>query len=241
MSVRNSREVVIVDDHSLFRQGLRRLLEEDGRFSVVAEASNSYEAIRQIDACKPGIVLLDIQLPGLTGLSIASIVRQQHPGLKVVFLTMHLDDERLFLALQAGAYGFLTKDIRSDELLNSLDRVANGERIIDEIVLERPEFALPILSQVRNGGDTAVAESQAVPRSLRFPLSVREIEVLDCVAQGLSNRQIGETLFISEQTVKNHMSSVLRKLSVEHRLQAVVSALRNGWIDISTTEDLIAD
>jgi DNA-binding NarL/FixJ family response regulator len=236
-----SRELLIVDDHTLFRHGLRRLLEDGNRFIVVAEAANGCEAIRQIEIHRPGMVLLDVQLPGITGLNIARIVREKFPNVKVVVLTMYIDDERLFLALQAGVHGFLTKNIGTDELLSALERVAGGERIIDDLVLERPDFAVPILTGIRNGACAARDGSQSVPRSLRFPLSTRETEVLDYAAQGLSNREIGELLCISEQTVKNHMSSVLRKLSVDDRLQAVVRALRHGWIDIGSSDYVAAD
>lgn len=234
------RAVLLVDDHPLFRQGLRRLLEASGRFQVVAEASSGHEAIREADIHRPGIILMDIQLPGITGLNVARILKKQHQGAQIVMLSMHLDDEHLMDAVRAGAAGFLTKDIEASVLIDSLERVADGEQIINLTVLSRPELAWRVLSEVRQlTSDDGAPAMAAVATEVRpsiddqpFPLSVREIEVLDCVAQGLSNKEIATELFITEQTVKNHMTSVLRKLEVNDRVQAVLYAARNGWIEI---------
>lgn len=235
------RAVLLVDDHPLFRQGLRRLIEASGRFKIVAEASSGHEAIREADIHRPGIILMDIQLPGITGLNVARILRKQHQGTQIVMLSMHLDDEHLMDAVRAGAAGFLTKDIEASVLIESLERVAAGEQIINLTVLSRPELAWRVLSEVRQlttdgTGPTPVVadlpDSRPSIDDQPFPLSVREIEVLDCVAQGLSNKEIATELFITEQTVKNHMTSVLRKLDVNDRVQAVLYAARNGWIEI---------
>lgn len=237
----SGRTVLIIDDHPLFRQGLRRLIEEGGNFKVVAEASSGHEAIRQADIHRPSLALVDIQLPGVTGLNVARILKKQHPSMQVVILSMHVDDERLFEAVRAGASAFLTKDIEAQELIASLDRVARGEQIINLAVLSRPELAWRVLAEFRQltGDDAAEAGDQF--ESKRLPLSVREIEVLDCVAQGLSNKEIAEELFITEQTVKNHMTSVLRKLQVNDRVQAVLCAVRNGWIEIGPPMEAVAD
>jgi DNA-binding NarL/FixJ family response regulator len=228
------KRVLIVDDHPLFRQGLRRLIAEGGSFTVVAEAANGHEAIREADIHRPNLALIDVQLPGITGLNVARILKKQHPSMHVVILSMHIDDERLFEAVRAGASAFLTKDIEALELTNSLERVIRGEQIINTAVLSRPELAWRVLTEFRQlTGDGQDAEAESMlPSSPRLPLSVREIEVLDCVAQGLSNKEIADELFITEQTVKNHMTSVLRKLDVNDRVQAVLCAVRNGWIAI---------
>ncbi len=228
------KRVLIVDDHPLFRQGLRRLIAEGGSFTVVAEAANGHEAIREADIHRPNLALVDVQLPGITGLNVARILKKQHPSMHVVILSMHIDDERLFEAVRAGASAFLTKDIEATDLTNSLERVIHGEQIINTAVLSRPELAWRVLTEFRQltgDGDESEEESM-LPSSPRLPLSVREIEVLDCVAQGLSNKEIADELFITEQTVKNHMTSVLRKLDVNDRVQAVLCAVRNGWIAI---------
>lgn len=224
--------IMIVDDHPLFRQGIRRLIEESGRFTVVAEASTGYEAIRLADIHQPHLVLTDIQLPGVTGLKIARILKKQHPTSHIVIVSMHIDDDRLFDAVRVGASAFLSKDIEAQELIDSLTRIANGEQLINATVLSRPQLARKVLNEFRNlSGD----RKKTSPSSAnQMPLSVREVEVLDCVAQGYSNKEIAEALFITEQTVKNHMTSVLRKLEVSDRVQAVLYAVKHGWIQIGS-------
>ena len=227
---RNS--IMIVDDHPLFRQGIRRLIEESGKFSVVAEATTGYEAIRLADIHQPHIILTDIQLPGVTGLKIARILKKQHPTSHIVIVSMHIDDERLFDAVRVGASAFLSKDIEAQELIDSLTRISKGEQLINATVLSRPQLARKVLNEFRNlSGDKNKPEPAA---SNQMPLSVREVEVLDCVAQGYSNKEIAEALFITEQTVKNHMTSVLRKLEVSDRVQAVLYAVKHGWIQIGS-------
>lgn len=224
--------IMIVDDHPLFRQGIRRLIEESGKFTVVAEASTGYEAIRLADIHQPHIVLTDIQLPGVTGLKIARILKKQHPACHIVVVSMHIDDERLFDAVRVGAAAFLSKDIEAAELVDAITRVSMGEQLINATVLSRPQLARKVLNEFRNlSGDKSKRPSSAS----QMPLSVREVEVLDCVAQGLSNKEIAEALFITEQTVKNHMTSVLRKLEVTDRVQAVLFAVKNGWIQIGSS------
>jgi DNA-binding NarL/FixJ family response regulator len=225
--------IMIVDDHPLFRQGIRRLIEESGKFRVVAEASTGYEAIRWADIHQPHLILIDIQLPGVTGLKIARILKKQHPTSHIVIVSMHIDDERLFDAVRVGASAFLSKDIEAHELIDSISRVAAGEQLINATVLSRPQLARKVLNEFRNlSGESGRAGRQSAAQQM--PLSVREVEVLDCVAQGLSNKEIADALFITEQTVKNHMTSVLRKLEVTDRVQAVLYAVKNGWIQIGS-------
>jgi len=230
--------IMIVDDHPLFRQGIRRLIEESGRFTVVAEASTGYEAIRLADIHQPHLVLTDIQLPGVTGLKIARILKKQHPTSHIVIVSMHIDDDRLFDAVRVGASAFLSKDIEAQELIDSLTRIANGEQLINATVLSRPQLARKVLNEFRNlSGDR---KKSAPSTANQMPLSVREVEVLDCVAQGYSNKEIAEALFITEQTVKNHMTSVLRKLEVSDRVQAVLYAVKHGWIQIGSGSSFAA-
>ena len=227
---------MIVDDHPLFRQGLRRLIEETGEFTVVAEASTGYEAIRLADIHEPHVILSDIQLPGVTGLKIARILKKQHPQSQIIIVSMHTDDERLFDAVRAGASAFMSKDVEANELLEAIRRVAGGEQLINQTVLSRPQLAWRVLAEFRTmagdgpGGGPLLG---AAPQPM--PLSIREVEVLDCVAQGLSNKEIADALYITEQTVKNHMTSVLRKLEVTDRVQAVLYAVRNGWVEIGSS------
>jgi DNA-binding NarL/FixJ family response regulator len=234
---------MIVDDHPLFRQGLRRLIEDGTRFSVVAEASTGFEAIRLADIHEPHIILSDIQLPGVTGLKIARILKKQHPSTHIIIVSMHVDDDRLFDAVRAGASAFLSKDIEAQELLDAIVRVANGEQLINHTVLQRPQLAWKVLSEFRSLADHSVDGEVPKPVQSAIPLSVREIEVLDCVAQGLSNKEIADALYITEQTVKNHMTAVLRKLEVTDRVQAVLFAVKHGWVEIGSLqpEDIADD
>jgi DNA-binding NarL/FixJ family response regulator len=226
------RRVLLVEDHPMFRRGLRRMLEDTGRFQVVGEAQNGHEAIHLADIHHPELILLDVQLPGVTGLKIARVLRKQHQNAKLIFLSMHVDDERLFDAIRAGASAFITKDIDGDSLVDSLRRVLAGENLINQLILSRPQLAWRVLSEFRalsNDGSGAKDTDLAVTS---LPLSAREIEVLDCVAQGLSNKEIADELYVTEQTVKNHMTSVLRTLDVNDRVQAVLYAVKNGWMEI---------
>jgi DNA-binding NarL/FixJ family response regulator len=228
--------IMIVDDHPLFRQGLRRLIEEGGRFTVVAEASTGYEAIRLADIHQPHIILTDIQLPGVTGLKIARILKKQHPDCQIMVVSMHADDERLFDAVRSGASAFLSKDIGANELLDAIARVARGEQLINATVLARPHLAWRVLAEFRTLASDRDSEGEPGIGPRAIPLSIREIEVLDCVAQGLSNKEIADALYITEQTVKNHMTSVLRKLEVTDRVQAVLFAVKHGWVEIGSLQ-----
>ena len=237
MTMTSTRDtIMIVDDHPLFRQGLRRLIEDGSRFTVVAEASTGFEAIRLADIHEPHIILSDIQLPGVTGLKIARILKKQHPTTHIIIVSMHIDDDRLFDAVRAGASAFLSKDIEAQQLLDAIARVANGEQLINQTVLQRPQLAWKVLSEFRSLADRGDGSSIPKPPQSSIPLSVREIEVLDCVAQGLSNKEIADALYITEQTVKNHMTSVLRKLEVTDRVQAVLFAVKHGWVEIGSLQ-----
>jgi DNA-binding NarL/FixJ family response regulator len=142
--------IMIVDDHPLFRQGLRRLIEESGQFRVVAEAATGYEAIRMADIHQPKVILTDIQLPGVTGLKIARILKKQHPQSHIIIVSMHVDDEHLFDAVRVGAAAFLSKDIESHQLIEAIVRVSNGEQLINQTVLTRPQLARRVLNEFRN-------------------------------------------------------------------------------------------
>jgi DNA-binding NarL/FixJ family response regulator len=226
------RRVLLVEDHPMFRRGLRRMLEDTGRFQVIGEAQNGHEAIHLADVHHPELILLDVQLPGVTGLKIARVLRKQHQNAKLIFLSMHVDDERLFDAIRAGASAFITKDIDGETLIDSLRRVLAGENLINQLILSRPQLAWRVLSEFRALSNDTVADPARDAELISLPLSAREIEVLDCVAQGLSNKEIADELYVTEQTVKNHMTSVLRKLDVNDRVQAVLYAVKNGWMEI---------
>ena len=223
------RRVLLVEDHPMFRRALKRILEETGRYQVVAEAESGHSAIQLSDIHHPDLIIIDVQLPGVTGLKIARVLRKQQPHAKIIFLSMHVDDDRLFDAIRAGASAFLTKDIETNVLLDAVRQVAAGENLINSLVLSRPHLARRVLTEFRS---LTSPNASAEPSNSSLLLSSREIEVLDCVALGLSNKQIAEALFVTEQTVKNHMTSVLKKLDVNDRVQAVLYAVKNGWMEI---------
>jgi DNA-binding NarL/FixJ family response regulator len=218
-------DILIVDDHPLFRSGIRWSLEQVPNFHVVGEASDGGEAIRLADERSPDVILVDLSLPGMNGLEVARALKRRQPQAGVVILTMHQDDEQLFNAIRAGASAYCTKDIEPNELIDVIARVARGEYLINEMVLSRPFVASRVLDQFRE-------LSRMDRSSIGFfsPLTPREIEILDCVARGHSNKEIAQLLGISDQTVKNHITSILRKLAVNDRTQAVIYALRHGWI-----------
>ncbi len=221
------RRIMIVDDHPFFRVGLRRILEQDERLKVVAQASNGHEALHEADIHRPDLVLMDVQLPGVTGLKVGSALRRQRPSVALIFLSMHIDDDRLFAAIRAGAAGFLTKDADPGEILEAVHAVLRGENLLQQEMLSNARLAQKVLGEFRSlqgeGYSNGGPETQ---------LSPREVEVLDCLVMGQSNKEIGDALFITEQTVKNHMTSVLRKLHVDDRVAALRYAVTRGWAEI---------
>jgi two-component system, NarL family, response regulator DegU len=233
-----SVKLLIVDDHPLFRQGVRAALSAYDDVHVVAEASTGEEALQWIESVppnkEPNAVLVDLNLPGISGLELTRLLRHSYPSLGVVMLSIYESDDQAFNALRAGAAAYRSKDINPKDLAEVLRRVARGEYVINDVVLDEPKVASRVLSQFRS----LTQDVTAVPDSefpLFTPLSEREIEVLERIAAGGSNKEIAEALGISTQTVKNHISSILRKLSLNDRTQAVLYALRRGWIETPET------
>ncbi len=220
--------VLLVDDHPLFRQGVRHALDGIQDVQIIGEASDGQMAIQMADTLSPDVMLCDINLPGINGLEATRVIRRRNPHIAVVVLTVHEDDEQLFGAIKAGAAAFSTKDIGQDRLLDLIRRTGRGEYLINENVVSKPFVASRVLKQFR---DLAAMEQE--DESLFAPLTSREIEILDCIARGMSNKEIARSLLISDQTVKNHITSILRKLAVNDRTQAVIYALRRGWIKMS--------
>ncbi|MEJ7761850.1 MAG: response regulator transcription factor [Thermomicrobiales bacterium] len=219
-----ARSVLIVEDNIPYRDAVARTLTRGGRFRVVGEATTAYEALQLAERYRPRIVLLDVCLPGITGLCIANVLRRRYPGIAIVVLSMVAGDVRLLEALRSGATAYLTKDIDGAALVETLLRIAAGEHLLFHELMARPELSLSILAEFQN----LVAGNVSGEDGLE-PLSPREIEVLDCLAIGWSNRRIGDALFITERTVKNHITAILRKLDVHDRGQAIRAAERFGW------------
>lgn len=222
----DSIRVLIVDDHPLFRQGIRWNLEAAEDITVVGEAENGQEAIKLSDKFQPRVVLVDINLPGLNGLEVARVIKRHHPATAIVVLSVYEDDEQLFQAIKVGAAAYSSKDVHPKDLLTIIRQVATGQYLINERVMSKPHIATRILSQFRE--QAATEEDQL--HELFAPLTSREIEILDCIARGLSNKEIASDLNISSQTVKNHITSILKKLQVDDRTRAVMYAIKQGWI-----------
>ena len=218
-------QVMVVDDHPLFRRGILWSLENEQDIVVLGEAADGHEALQKADELSPDVVLLDINLPGISGIEVARILKRRHPRMGIVIVTMHEDDEQLFNAIRVGAAAYCTKDVDPSHIVNLVRRVARGEYLINENVLSHPFVASRVLDQFRE-----LARIDKAAESVFSPLTPREVEILDCVARGNSNKEIAEILGISDQTVKNHITSILRKLQVNDRTQAVIYALRHGWI-----------
>jgi DNA-binding NarL/FixJ family response regulator len=219
-------KVLIVDDHPLFRQGVRWNLEAAEDVHVVGEAENGQEAIKLSDRYLPDVVLVDINLPGLNGLEVARVIKRHHPSISIIILSVYEDDDQLFQAIKVGAAAYSSKDVHPQDLLTIIRQVSSGNYLINDRVMAKPHVATRILSQFREQ-----AASEEDPMNALFaPLTSREIEILDCIARGLSNKEIAGDLNISSQTVKNHITSILKKLQVDDRTRAVMYAIKQGWI-----------
>jgi DNA-binding NarL/FixJ family response regulator len=207
--VTDSLRVFLLDDHEVVRRGLRELLEAEGDIEVVGESGLAHEAAARIPALRPHVAVLDARLPDGSGIDTCREVRSVDPDIKALILTSYDDDEALFAAILAGASGYVLKQIGGTDLVDAVRRVAAGQSLID------PSLTAKVLDRVRNGPEQH-AELAA--------LTDQERKILALVAEGLTNRQIAERMFLAEKTVKNYVSSILSKLGLERRTQAAVLA-----------------
>jgi len=213
-------KILLVDDQPLFREGLRTVLSLHSDFEVVGEAANGSEAIRLSRSLLPSVVLMDLQMPILDGVSATRRLHEEQPSCRVIVLTTFDDDEMVFDGLRAGAVGYLLKDVPSEELAEAIRAAARGESFL------QPSVAAKVVAEfARLSGRTA-----AVMDSLIEPLSERELEILRLIARGTSNREIASGLFIAEGTVKNHVTNILAKLGVRDRTQAAIKAKDIGLV-----------
>ena len=218
--------VGIVDDLALFRYGIRAALKEaDPGLEVVLEASSGRQLVELIQQQTPDVLIVDSTLNDMSGIDVTKIVKQHNPSVCVVIMTAFEDEEELFKAIKVGAAAYVTKDIVPAELVSVVRRVQQGNYLINDSVLARPLLASRVLHTFR---ELAIVGPETEP--IFVPLSAREVEVLENIARGNSNKEIARNLGISDQTVKNHITSILRKLQVNDRTEAVVYALKHGWI-----------
>lgn len=203
--------VFLLDDHEVVRQGVRALLEASGEVKVVGEAGLAAEALPRIKACQPRVAILDVRLPDGNGVEVCREVRSEFPDVFCLMLTSYSDDEALFEAIMAGASGYVLKQIRGNELVTAVKRVALGESLLDPAVTGR------VLKRLRE----PTPEDERLSR-----LTEQERKILDLIAEGCTNRQIGQRLHLAEKTVKNYVSNMLSKLDMERRTEAAVFATR---------------
>jgi len=221
-------KIIIIDDHQLFREGVKRILEFEESFEVVAEGDDGSDIICLYKEHMPDVVLMDINMPGKNGVEATADLIKEFPDAKVIMLSIHDDESYVTHALKSGALGYMLKEMDADEIVEAIKVVANGGSYLHPKVTKNLVAEFRRLSEHENKGSFHQTE---VRRPFHL-LTKRECEVLQLLTDGQSNRAIGETLFISEKTVKNHVSSILQKMNVNDRTQAVVTAIKNGWVEV---------
>ena len=222
----NKIQVIIISQQVLFRQGIEHSLSRVRDINISATAEVSDEVLSIIDNLPPDVALLDIDTPVDAGMKLARKIKQRLPTIGVVVLTSSPDDAQLFQALKAQAVAYLSKEVTASELVNTIRRVSRGEHPINESLTTRPKLAEQVLHQFQELSLRSEAESFIAP------LTPREMEILQYIAQGYLNKQIAAELDISEQTIKNHVTSILRKLNANARTEAVVVAIKQGLISL---------
>lgn len=207
-------KILLVDDHEVVRLGLKALLSDYPNFEVIAEASNADEAIDKAIEYKPDVIVMDIRLPGKNGIEATREIMETLPDTKVIMLTSYAEDDLLFDAINAGAYGYVLKQIGSDDLVNALESIGRGEALLD------PTLTQKIFKRVREASRKATDEAFA-------SLSDQEIRILSLIAKGKTNKEIASAIFLSEKTVRNYVSSILSKLNLKTRSEAAAYAVKH--------------
>lgn len=220
-------KVIVVDEQPLFRVGVCATLEQMGNCTVIGTSTSTREILELTRSGNPDVALIDAGLNEADPLEIARQIRHLAPRVAVIILTPVEDEERLFQAIKVGAAAYYLRTITPALLADAVRRVSQGEYLINDDVLSKPQLASRVLKSFR---ELVVDDEEPATQDLYSPLSSREVEILDYIARGNSNKEIAKSLKISDQTVKNHITSILKKLSVNDRTAAVVHALRHGWI-----------
>lgn len=229
--------IAIVDDHQLFREGLKRIINLEKDMKVVAEFADGQKIIKEYGKLNPDILLMDINMPEVNGVEATKRLNQLYPGVKIIILSIHDDEGYVFKALKCGAVGYLLKDMEAKTLVEAIRIVNSGSKFIhpDVTCVVVKEYCRlskieENMANISCAGKDFDIENSEKAKEIQSILTTREIEVLQLMSEGNSNRIIGEKLFISEKTVKNHVSSILQKLNVQDRTQAVILSIKNGWI-----------
>jgi two-component system, NarL family, response regulator DevR len=212
------QRIILVDDHEVVRLGLKALLEHHPQFEVVGEAGTAKDAIEQVARSLPDVVLMDIRLPGVSGIEACEEITRRFPNTRVIILTSYAEDDMLFSAIRAGASGYVLKQIGGEDLIRALEAIGRGENMLDPAVTQR------VFQEVRR----AVKEEEA---SAFVNLSQQEKHVLILVSEGKTNREIAKALFLGEGTVRNYVSSILSKLGVSNRAEAAAYAVEHNLRD----------
>lgn len=223
--------IVIIDDHHIFRQGVELNLKLQDDLLVIGQGATGDEALERVRVLQPDILILDINLPGMNGIQVTRQLTSEHLPTHVIMLTAYDDVEQVIHAIRAGAHAYCAKEIEPDRLVDVIRHVHHGHYVIYEQIFD----AEGIQAWLEKGVATVAGQYYLDLAETFSPLSSREMEILQYVTRGLTNKQIARTLQISHQTVKNHMTSILRKLAVEDRTQAAVFALRRGWVRLADT------
>lgn len=221
-------KIVIIDDHQLFREGVKRILDFEDSFEVLAEGGDGSDAIGLYEQYLPDVILMDINMPRKNGVEATGELMAKFPDAKVIMLSIHDDESYVTHALKTGALGYMLKEMDADAIIQAIKVVATGGSYLHPKVTRNLVTEFRRLSERENKGSFHQSE---IRRPFHL-LTKRECEVLQLLTDGQSNRTIGETLFISEKTVKNHVSSILQKMNVNDRTQAVVTAIKNGWVEV---------